>query len=50
MIKKEKEMKKKKILLTLDTTDSKESVDNTASVRQKFIDMVLRNNNVAPQV
>lgn len=36
--------------ITLNTINSKGKVDNTASVRPQFINMILRNNDVAPQI
>lgn len=36
--------------IELNAINSKGKVDNTASVRQQFINMMLRNNDVAPQV
>lgn len=34
----------------LNTTDGKGKMDKTAVVRQRFMDMIIRNDRVAPQV
>lgn len=36
--------------ITLSSTDYKGTADSSASICQQFIDMVMRNNDVAPQV